>query len=809
MILSLSVAKKLPPIAVISIPKSGTHLLTGFLELLGYRHGGLLGLNPTAGYWYSLSVVNTHTTTDFLKDMQPYHPITEVPIIFIYRNPLDVVVSDASYMAKDGNSIFWSFYAELTLEERIYSLIDDPWLLGSIRDRLGSYLGWMHLGNVIPVSFEELVGQRGGGSDSIQAETISSILGKLNIGMDPDEIGARIFNEASPTFRVGRIGSHLTAFSERCYRKFADLPQDFMLEMGYKPVVVSENGVLAVEHDVLYSSRIAEFRKRPLMLSKAKAGEVPHLIESDVFGHNLVLYRKCYYAVPQADGEVDFQKMTEHDLASLCSSGNLDILRILVMNQYNEVKTNHAEMSPVPPDGLVLEDFYGFNIVRFRSKYYGLDQSIGAVDMEKLDKDSIDELRRSRVCLMGNSLEDVEENILNLVKMQSDLAQFKAGLKENVTIADGLFKEGFEGFNIVRWQGNWYGFDQSAGPIELESLTPSLLDQLRARRMCFIDHSLESIEASILKLVEDRKFALAGDGQRKKISLLMPTRGRPAWVERFFNSVVKFSADVGQVEVILYVDDDDTDSHYLNSTEVSVCRIIGPRMSMGGYNAACLAKASGDIIILVNDDMVIQTPGWDEIVIEFDNGIPDKIYLAYGNDLFKKGGLCTFPILSRRVCEILIEPYPKEYQGAFIDYHLFDIFKRLMQAGYDRVCYMDDLVFEHLHYRTGKAPMDEIYKKRGRFSDDPTFLALIDSRKKAAARLQEILKGEKHQSLYRPEPGAAESLPDSFFKAVRALTRDILFDKGLPIRWRSYLWVWFIGRYLASHGFLWPLVKKQ
>lgn len=291
------------------------------------------------------------------------------------------------------------------------------------------------------------------------------------------------------------------------------------------------------------------------------------------------------------------------------------------------------------------------------------------------------------------------------------------------------------------------------------------------------------------------------------ISLLMPTRGRPALVERFMRNIVTNTARLDQVELILYVDEDDTGSYHLGSEEISVRRIIGPRTTMGAYNSACCDAAQGDIIVLVNDDMVIKTRGWDVKLVDLDAGIADKIYLAYGNDLFKKGNLCTFPILSRRVCELLVEPYPKEYRGAFIDYHLFDIFKRLQHAGFDRIYYREDIVFEHLHYRTGKAPFDETYETRGRFADDPTFLALIDSRKKSADRLLNILNGDKSQVLYTHERGAAEKVPETLFKAIATLMRDLLFDRGLPLRWRSYLWVWFIGRYMASRGMLRPFVR--
>lgn len=292
------------------------------------------------------------------------------------------------------------------------------------------------------------------------------------------------------------------------------------------------------------------------------------------------------------------------------------------------------------------------------------------------------------------------------------------------------------------------------------------------------------------------------------ISLLLPTRGRPFLVDRLLRSIGEATTHPDRVEVILYVDNDDTGSHHLDSHDVHVVRIIGPSLSMGGYNSACLAQARGDIIILANDDMVIGTYGWDEKIAELDTSIPDKVYLAYCNDLFKKGNLCTFPILSRRTCELLVEPYPKEYQGAFIDYHLFDIFKRLQHAGFDRIRYLDDVVFEHLHYRTGKAPFDETYGNRGRFADDTAFLALIESRRESASYLLRVLRGNT-QAKYVPNPRAKKPSPSSLFGAIASFSRDLLMDRDLPLCWRTYLWAWFIGRYMAGRGLLWPFIRKQ
>lgn len=269
------------------------------------------------------------------------------------------------------------------------------------------------------------------------------------------------------------------------------------------------------------------------------------------------------------------------------------------------------------------------------------------------------------------------------------------------------------------------------------------------------------------------------------ISLLLPTRGRPALVARLFESIRARSRHLDRVQVVLRIDDDDVDSHALDDKALWVTRIIAPRASMGAYNSDCLAKAEGDIVILINDDMVIRTRGWDDMVRELDSRFPDKIYLGYGNDLFKGSNLCAFPILSRRCCDTLADPFPSAYQGAFIDYHLLDIFKRLQKAGHDRICYLEDLVFEHMHFRSGKGALDATYTARRRFGDDDAFLRLRGVRSLAAAAL---LRAIGTDSTGRPA-AATEVRP--------GLLAATLFDRELPRRWACRLYLWFLARFAA------------
>ena len=284
------------------------------------------------------------------------------------------------------------------------------------------------------------------------------------------------------------------------------------------------------------------------------------------------------------------------------------------------------------------------------------------------------------------------------------------------------------------------------------------------------------------------------------ISLLVPTRGRPQLAMRFLKSLVDTAARIDEIEVILYVDDDDIGSHTLDSADVKVVRLIGPAMSMGEYNTECLRHSQGRIIVLANDDMVIRTKGWDDALIRADASIGDGIYLAYANDLVKKGRLSTFPILSRRTCMLLVDPYPAAYRGACIDTHLFDTFQRLLHAGFDRIVYLHEVVFEHLHFRAGKAPADDTYLRRGRFDDDTTFVGLAESRRMNAVRLAEAIRGNPLPPT-RTIPGDMV-VPTGLIHAIAHFTLKSMLDGGLPWRWRWYLWHRFFGGYLITRGFL-------
>ena len=285
-----------------------------------------------------------------------------------------------------------------------------------------------------------------------------------------------------------------------------------------------------------------------------------------------------------------------------------------------------------------------------------------------------------------------------------------------------------------------------------------------------------------------------------RISLLLPTRGRPHLIRRLFDSLALCTDKLEDLEVILYLDEDDETGQEISDARFSLIKIIGPRLTMGGYNTICFGRASGYLIMLMNDDVVVRTHGWDHIVAELGRTIADGIFLAYPNDLHIGKRMCTFPILTKKACDLLQRPYPEEYKTYFIDWHVFETFKRLRAIGHARIFYLEDVVFEHCHYMAGKAEFDITYKTKEYYEDDWTFLNLRPLRQQMAERLAASIAGRPIPDLqFLPAPALQ---PDKTSTVLLRYISDCLGDPVLPIEERVRLFIWLTGRYLRHQKYL-------
>ncbi|MBV8537571.1 MAG: DUF4604 domain-containing protein [Alphaproteobacteria bacterium] len=318
------------PLFLISIPKSGTHLLSELAYAFGYASGGDCHPSAMPGHWHFLEFTNTHTAaTDFFVDTvrrAPHgnraHPFAYHPSLFIYRNPLDIVASEANYYHEDGSTSFAGYLSSLSYEQRLLRLIDDRWLLGSIRDRVAKFAAWLEFSTVLPVSYEELVGAQGGGSDAAQRDLVWSLMLRLHVPGRPADIAARVFNPEAATFRAGRIGSHERHFTPAAWEKFRALPQDFMQVFGY-----GERPAAAP----WLPSRRDEFRRRLPHYSRADAGKTAFVVRSNFLGKKIVQYRDRFWAIPTG-GDITDDRIEAAKREGLYAE-DLDTIEFLVQTK--------------------------------------------------------------------------------------------------------------------------------------------------------------------------------------------------------------------------------------------------------------------------------------------------------------------------------------------------------------------------------------------------------------------------------------------------------------------------------------------
>lgn len=274
------------------------------------------------------------------------------------------------------------------------------------------------------------------------------------------------------------------------------------------------------------------------------------------------------------------------------------------------------------------------------------------------------------------------------------------------------------------------------------------------------------------------------------LSLLMPTRGNAETLKYLFAGLLSRSTCKKSLELVLYLDNDHIfDRQEFATSELNVTWITGPKLTMGAYNSVCFQHASGNNIMLMNDDVNIRTDGWDEKILKAVDRIGDSVFLIYPDDGIAHEKLCAFPVLSRKTCEILVHPFPDIYRRLFIDSHVMDIFFRLERLGLKRIVYLSDVLLEHQKDK-------RLTRQRIDHHDDHAFLMLADWRSKQA----NILKKWRTDGNVREGIVAIETKPIGGAVCGRLCKYFTIFllDHGLPIDIRLRYLVRFSGHLLMT-----------
>ncbi|MFB6563863.1 MULTISPECIES: hypothetical protein [unclassified Streptomyces] len=163
-------------------------------------------------------------------------------IVFNYRDPRDALISMVDYLAK-GERIKYGLFAEFhvyseilgsipSMAGRLEYALGDPCFPG-LRDFEDSMWLLAHP-RVCNVSFEELVGEKGGGSRDVQLATVRRVQEFLGDDSDTQVTADALFNENAFTFNRGRSGGWQQHFTPSVEEKFDSRYGHLLSAYGYR-----------------------------------------------------------------------------------------------------------------------------------------------------------------------------------------------------------------------------------------------------------------------------------------------------------------------------------------------------------------------------------------------------------------------------------------------------------------------------------------------------------------------------------------------------------------------------------------------
>jgi GT2 family glycosyltransferase len=245
-------------------------------------------------------------------------------------------------------------------------------------------------------------------------------------------------------------------------------------------------------------------------------------------------------------------------------------------------------------------------------------------------------------------------------------------------------------------------------------------------------------------------------------SFIIPTRGNPESLVRLFDSISAHTSRPEEVEIVLVTDTDDEASRAVEYPGLNVRKVEGPpRRSMGSLNTAGYRAATGKYLALLNDDVVLRTPSWDDHLIDVFHNYPDGIVLAHVNDTIFRDTLCTFPFLTRAFCELAGGVSDEGYLRYRIDDHIHNIFDLLAALGHRRRIYLPEVIFEHLNLTFTERGSAYIVDPGIHAKDTCRYEALFPERKRLALDAAESIDRYARSQNQRVRKAILSAVPAS------------------------------------------------
>ncbi len=246
-----------PPVLANSFPKSGTHMMLQILEALpGVKnYGTFIASMPSITFKERSKIAHIKILNNLVPgELSPahlvYHPDYEDTLskkkcihFFIYRDPRDVVVSEAYYLT---NMNRWhrmhSYYKCLkSMDERISMAIlgvmdlDFPYDYPNVVERFKRYCGWLKCQSVFSVKFEDLMTHQ---RRKVLIEIINNYADRSSKYLDTYTVVQAIESNINPhrshTFRKGHVGGWREEFTENHKEQMKSIAGELLIDLGYE-----------------------------------------------------------------------------------------------------------------------------------------------------------------------------------------------------------------------------------------------------------------------------------------------------------------------------------------------------------------------------------------------------------------------------------------------------------------------------------------------------------------------------------------------------------------------------------------------
>jgi hypothetical protein len=246
-----------PPVFVNSFPKSGTHLLLQILEAIPRKthYGSFIATTPTLTFRQRSPrshrrLIERIAPGELIPGHLYYRPEHHALLVakrcthyFIYRDPRDVVVSEAHYLTymNRWHRLHRYFKGLANDRERItFSILGSsyrkvPYDYPDIAERFGWYRGWLEQPDVCCLTFEELVPAR---RRETTRRLVQFYLDRVGSSDPPDGVVDRalaaVDSTASKTFRKGQVGGWVDEFTDEHRDQMRRVAGQMLVDLGYE-----------------------------------------------------------------------------------------------------------------------------------------------------------------------------------------------------------------------------------------------------------------------------------------------------------------------------------------------------------------------------------------------------------------------------------------------------------------------------------------------------------------------------------------------------------------------------------------------